>query len=124
MYYIIKELIFCLLFHIFTVNSMYPIGHCVQVLGKESEKTVETAVLLHEFGVSNTEFSTEVMSCLPNSDWKITENLISQRVDLRFLPVVSIDPPGCKDIDDALHCINVSLSHYLSRSYPLIISSL
>lgn len=23
--------------------------------------------------------------------------------DLRHLPVCSVDPPGCKDIDDALH---------------------
>jgi exosome complex exonuclease DIS3/RRP44 len=25
------------------------------------------------------------------------------RRDLRHLPVMSIDPPGCRDIDDALH---------------------
>ena len=31
--------------------------------------------------------------------------LSAQRTDLRHIPVVSIDPPGCKDIDDALHCI-------------------
>jgi exosome complex exonuclease DIS3/RRP44 len=31
--------------------------------------------------------------------------LFCQRTDLRHLPVVSVDPPGCKDIDDALHCI-------------------
>ena len=24
---------------------------------------------------------------------------------MRYLPILSIDPPGCKDIDDALHCI-------------------
>lgn len=28
-----------------------------------------------------------------------------RRVDLRHLDVCSIDPPGCEDIDDALHCI-------------------
>ena len=28
-------------------------------------------------------------------------------MDLRHLPIVSIDPPGCKDIDDALHCIRL-----------------
>ena len=27
------------------------------------------------------------------------------RTDLRHLPVCSIDPPGCKDIDDALHVL-------------------
>jgi len=26
-------------------------------------------------------------------------------LDLRNIDVVSIDPPGCKDIDDALHCL-------------------
>ncbi len=25
------------------------------------------------------------------------------RADLRHLPICSVDPPGCKDIDDALH---------------------
>ena len=37
-------------------------------------------------------------ACLPASDWKITEEIAKEggRVDLRYLPVVSIDPPGCK----------------------------
>ncbi len=26
-----------------------------------------------------------------------------RRVDLRHLAICSVDPPGCKDIDDALH---------------------
>lgn len=26
---------------------------------------------------------------------------------MRGIDVVSIDPPGCKDIDDALHCIEL-----------------
>lgn len=29
---------------------------------------------------------------------------MSKREDLRPLPVCSVDPPGCTDIDDALHC--------------------
>lgn len=29
---------------------------------------------------------------------------IAQREDLRHLDVCSVDPPGCTDIDDALHC--------------------
>lgn len=27
-----------------------------------------------------------------------------ERVDLRDIPICSVDPPGCTDIDDALHC--------------------
>jgi exosome complex exonuclease DIS3/RRP44 len=29
---------------------------------------------------------------------------MAKRLDLRHLTVCSVDPPGCKDIDDALHC--------------------
>lgn len=35
----------------------------------------------------------------------IKEITTGKRRDLRNLDVVSIDPPGCTDIDDALHCI-------------------
>lgn len=29
---------------------------------------------------------------------------VAQRTDLRHIDVCSVDPPGCTDIDDALHC--------------------
>ena len=32
---------------------------------------------------------------------------MKRRRDLRGIDVVSVDPPGCKDIDDALHCIRL-----------------
>lgn len=91
------------------VTSYLPLGHYVRSLGKDGEKDVETAVLLHEFDVPHEAFSPEVMKCLPNDDWCITEEMLkdSDRVDFRKLPIVSIDPPGCKDIDDALHCITL-----------------
>lgn len=88
-------------------QSVFPLGHYVSTLGADGDKQVETQVLLHEFGVSHESFSADVMACLPPLDWKITPNIIAQRTDLRHLPIVSIDPPGCKDIDDALHCIQL-----------------
>ena len=36
----------------------------------------------------------------------------SNRKDLRHLPICSIDPPGCKDIDDALHCERLPNGNY------------
>ncbi len=88
------------------VNSRYPLGHYVRSLGKDGDKSVETQVLLHEFDVPHESFTDAVMSCLPPIDWTITEDIVNEngRIDLRHVPVVSIDPPGCKDIDDALHC--------------------
>lgn len=88
-------------------SSLVPLGHYVSTLGKDGDREVESQVLLHEFDVPCNNFSAEVMACLPDSSWKITDEIIGQRRDLRSLPVVSIDPPGCKDIDDALHCIQL-----------------
>ncbi len=46
-----------------------------------------------------------MLDCLPPEGWKIPKGELEKRVDLRKLNVCSIDPIGCKDIDDALHCI-------------------
>lgn len=87
--------------------SAFPIGHCVKILGNIGDPEVETQILLSEYGVASEDFSTEVMACLPAKDWAISEVDLVGRTDFRSIPVVSIDPPGCKDIDDALHCISL-----------------
>lgn len=48
-------------------------------------------------------FSANVLACLPAMPWALTEEDIRRRKDLRGLNICSIDPPGCTDIDDALH---------------------
>lgn len=60
-------------------------------------------MILLEHGIPHESFSGKVLACLPPDDWKITPENSVGRKDLRHLPVLSIDPPGCKDIDDALH---------------------
>ena len=73
------------------------------IKGNIGEKSVETAVLLLEHDIPTGDFSGEVLACLPPEGWSITEENMVGRRDLRHLPVMSIDPPGCRDIDDALH---------------------
>lgn len=84
-------------------DSKFPIGHYVRTLGVIGDKETETNVLLIEHDIPCDQFSDEVMRCLPPEDWKITAENSTGRRDLRGLPVMSIDPPNCKDIDDALH---------------------
>eukprot|EP00967_Tisochrysis_lutea_P032839 scaffold38860_cov18-Tisochrysis_lutea.AAC.1 len=50
-------------------------------------------------------FTPAVHECVPTLPWRVTEEHLAQpgRTDLRHLAVCSVDPPGCKDIDDALH---------------------
>jgi exosome complex exonuclease DIS3/RRP44 len=86
-------------------NSPYPLGHYVQLLGPAGSKDVETEVLLQQHKIAHEPFSAAVLACLPPSDYKMEYG--PERTDLTKLPVLSIDPPGCKDIDDALHCITL-----------------
>jgi 15-cis-phytoene desaturase len=46
----------------------------------------------------------QVRACLPPKGWTIPPEEIAKRLDLRESAIVcSVDPPGCVDIDDALH---------------------
>uniref|UniRef100_W5JZ17 Protein DIS3 homolog n=1 Tax=Astyanax mexicanus TaxID=7994 RepID=W5JZ17_ASTMX len=85
-------------------NSRYPNGHFVRNLGGAGDKDTETEVLLLEHDVPHQPFSQTVLSFLPKMPWGITEEDLKVRTDLRHLCVCSVDPPGCTDIDDALHC--------------------
>ena len=71
-------------------------------------------MILHEFNVDMRPFSQKVLNCLPveGKNWRPDAAEIAKRWDLRHLEVCSVDPPGCKDIDDALHCIELPNGNY------------
>ncbi|KAG5180708.1 hypothetical protein JKP88DRAFT_349459 [Tribonema minus] len=84
-------------------NCRFPLGHYLRTLGSSGDKSTETEVILLEHDIPHDAFSGKVLACLPPVDWQITaENSVGRR-DMRHVPALSIDPPGCKDIDDALH---------------------
>ncbi|KAM8705694.1 hypothetical protein ACLKA7_010057 [Drosophila subpalustris] len=85
-------------------NSRYPHGHFVRSLGPLGNMATENEVILLEHDVPHCKFSEEVLSFLPKMPWAITPEDYAKRVDLRDLYICSVDPPGCTDIDDALHC--------------------
>lgn len=82
-------------------------GHFVKTLGSSGDRETETEVLLLEHDVPYQEFSKRILADLPKEgeDWVVTDQHVKHenRMDLRHLNVCSIDPPGCTDIDDALH---------------------
>eukprot|EP00879_Flechtneria_rotunda_P021039 GHRR01022163.1.p1 GENE.GHRR01022163.1~~GHRR01022163.1.p1 ORF type:complete len:742 (+),score=218.81 GHRR01022163.1:116-2341(+) len=86
-------------------DSLYPSGHYVRTLGVIGDQDVETDVLLIENDINTAPFSPAVHACVPPLPWAVIEADIADpnREDLRHLPICSVDPPGCKDIDDALH---------------------
>ncbi|KAL6771469.1 hypothetical protein ACKKBG_A26505 [Auxenochlorella protothecoides x Auxenochlorella symbiontica] len=86
-------------------DSLYPTGHYVRTLGAIGDKETETEVLLLENDINTAPFTPAVHACVPPLPWALGEAEAADpaRADLRHLPVCSVDPPGCKDIDDALH---------------------
>ena len=88
-------------------TSMYPQGHFVRTLGSTGDKATEVEVLLMEHDVPFQPFTKEVLADLPKEgeQWVVRPaHFQEQRQDFRDLNICSIDPPGCTDIDDALHC--------------------
>lgn len=86
-------------------DSEHPQGHYVRSLGAIGDREAETNVVLHEHDVNAAPFSAAVRACVPAVPWKVSEADLSEpgRRDLRSLVVCSVDPPGCRDVDDALH---------------------
>lgn len=84
---------------------MHPSGHFIKVLGDVGDKATETEMLLLEHDVPYLPFSKAVDACLPTigDKWVVQDSDLKNRTDFRGLDVCSIDPPGCTDIDDALH---------------------
>ncbi|CDW74058.1 exosome complex exonuclease rrp44 [Stylonychia lemnae] len=89
-----------------SMYAPFPQGQFVKLIGEEGKIATESAMILHEFNVDTRPFSNKVLQCLPKdgANWKIPQEEINKRLDIRHLVVCSVDPIGCKDIDDALHC--------------------
>lgn len=99
-------------------DSRYPVGHFIRSLGELESKGAETEALLLEWDVQYKPFPKTVLDCLPaeGHDWKVPSSTEDPgwkgRKDLRDLIVCSIDPPGCVDIDDALHARKLPNGNY------------
>lgn len=99
-------------------TSRYPTGHFVRSLGEVESKEAETEALLLEWDVQYRPFPKAVLDCLPKEghEWRVPQDpedpRLQQRADYRGLLVCSIDPPGCQDIDDALHASRMPNGNY------------
>ncbi|KAI6670145.1 hypothetical protein NL676_005030, partial [Syzygium grande] len=78
------------------------------------DRDTESEVVLIENDIDARPFSFQVLACLPPLPWSVSSEDLTNpiRQDLRHLCVFSVDPPGCKDIDDALHCTALSSGNF------------
>ncbi|XP_066557335.1 DIS3-like exonuclease 1 [Amia ocellicauda] len=88
-------------------SSLYPNGHCVQVLGVAGQLETEVATILVENSIRVLPFSEAQLKEMPvnsaDCPWRVEAGPEGQRRDLRDSHLVfSVDPPGCEDVDDTL----------------------
>lgn len=80
-------------------------GLLAKSLGQAGEIEPETEGILIEYDVDFSEFTDEVLDCLPkNLPWTIPPEEILRRRDLRKECIFTIDPATARDLDDALSC--------------------
>ena len=82
-------------FHQWTAEQEYPVFTCIQILGNAYDPEADRFALLYS---NNLKFKAYKKMSL-----SVALSSASDRLDLTDKNVMSIDPQGCKDIDDAFH---------------------
>uniref|UniRef100_UPI0037E84806 DIS3-like exonuclease 2 isoform X2 n=1 Tax=Semicossyphus pulcher TaxID=241346 RepID=UPI0037E84806 len=86
-------------------DSNFAEGRLAKTLGQAGEIEPETEGILTEYDVDSSEFSDEVLNCLPKDlPWTIPPEEMRKRRDLRTECIFTIDPATARDLDDALSC--------------------
>ena len=85
-----------------------PTGRIVEVLGELDDPGMEIEIAVRKFGVPHV-FSPNALkqaNRLPN---EVVDSDLADRVDLRDVPLVTIDGEDARDFDDAVYCEPIKL---------------
>ncbi|XP_068197004.1 DIS3-like exonuclease 2 [Antennarius striatus] len=86
-------------------NSNFAEGRLIKTIGDAGDIESETEGILIENDVDFSNFSDEVLDCLPkNLPWTIPDEEMRRRKDLRKECIFTIDSATARDLDDALSC--------------------
>jgi ribonuclease R len=85
----------------------YPTGHLnpqgavIEVLGSVEDAAVQTRLVILKYGLPD-EFSAEVIAEAEQISMKLSPQILKDRLDLRELPIVTIDGESARDFDDGI----------------------
>ncbi|XP_026992572.2 DIS3-like exonuclease 2 [Tachysurus fulvidraco] len=103
-----NTLFICRITH-WTPDSLFAQGQLMKSLGQAGVIEPETEAMLMEYDVEFSEFTDEVLECLPQArPWTIPPDELKRRRDLRKECIFTIDPATARDLDDALSCKQLS----------------
>ena len=119
-------------------DDLFPHVHVIKALGEMGDVETEISCILNRHGIDHDDFSRIALADLPEASYRVEDEVATalesgDRADFRSRFVVSIDPPGCTDVDDAFHVrllddatgafelgIHIAdVTHYLLPNTPL-----
>jgi ribonuclease R len=80
-----------------------PTGRIVRVIGAPDQKGMATDIAIHAYGIPDT-WPEDVRRRARAFDSEVAASDKKDRVDLRKLPLVTIDGADARDFDDAVYC--------------------
>ncbi|KAF6140645.1 hypothetical protein GIB67_013938 [Kingdonia uniflora] len=89
-------------------ESLVPLARIIHIFGRGGEIEPQSASILFENAIRSSEFSPNMLSCLPDIPWEVPMEELGRRKDLRNLCTFTIDPATATDLDDALSVERVS----------------
>lgn len=84
-------------------QRMSPVGKIVDVVGEHMAPGMEIEVALRNHDIPN-EFPTAVVQQVETLADTVPESAKTNRIDLRHLPLMTIDGEDARDFDDAVYC--------------------
>lgn len=96
-----------------------PVGKIVEVLGDIDDPGMEIEIAVRKYGVPH-EFSETAKKLAAKLPAEVRATDLAGRVDLRDIPLVTIDGEDARDFDDAVYCEPVKIGR--SNAYRLIVA--
>ncbi|XP_074564795.1 DIS3-like exonuclease 2 isoform X2 [Curcuma longa] len=82
-------------------ESLCPKAQVIHMLGQGGETEAQMSAILFKHRINSFDFSAESLACLPDLPWKVPEEELKIRKDLRNMCTFTIDPPSAMELDDA-----------------------
>lgn len=110
-------------------KTTHAVGRVVDILGRKDQRGIDTDVAIIAHGIPN-EWPAEALAEARSWSAEVPEKAKEGRVDLRGVPLVTIDGADAKDFDDAVYCephgdgwrlivAIADVSHYVRPDSPL-----
>jgi ribonuclease R len=96
-----------------------PTGRIVEVLGELDDPGMEIEIAVRKFGVPHI-FSPPALKQAAKLPAEVRDIDLGERVDLRDVPLVTIDGEDARDFDDAVYCEPVKIGR--ANGYRLIVA--